>query len=66
MINFVTEAQWYCERDRQSDKTTNAELMFDYVVHRLGEVDFAVRFPARLSNSRHGRVARNADALRAS
>jgi hypothetical protein len=28
-------------RDRQSDKTTGAELTFDYVVHRLGEVDFA-------------------------
>ncbi|MDR1230860.1 MAG: DUF3786 domain-containing protein [Spirochaetaceae bacterium] len=28
-------------RDRRSDKTTGSELTFDYVVHRLGEVDFA-------------------------
>ncbi|MDR2397157.1 MAG: DUF3786 domain-containing protein [Spirochaetaceae bacterium] len=28
-------------RDRQTDKTTGEELTFDYVVHRLGEVDFA-------------------------
>jgi hypothetical protein len=26
--------------DRRADKTTGAELTFDYVVHRLGEVDF--------------------------
>jgi hypothetical protein len=33
--------------DRQSDKTTGAELTFDYVVHRLGEIDF-VEAAARL------------------
>jgi hypothetical protein len=29
------------KRDRRTDKTTGGELTFDYVVHRLAEVDFA-------------------------